>query len=235
MESQNTLKHVAIIMDGNGRWAKQRNKLRLLGHRAGMKAVRESVKAATQLNLEALTLFAFSSENWQRPQAEVDGLMSLFIYALEKEARSLHKNNIKLLIIGDISLFSEKLQDKIQKVVTLTENNTGLVLNIAANYGGRWDITQACQRLAQKVFDQELTVDQITETQIKTLLQLNQLPDIDLLIRTGGEFRISNFFLWQIAYSELYFTPILWPDFKQADFIQAAEVFYTRIRRFGGL
>lgn len=229
----NSLKHIAIIMDGNGRWAKQRKKLRLLGHRAGMNAVRESVKAATKMNLCALTLFAFSSENWQRTQEEVEGLMSLFIYALDKEAKSLHKNNIQLKIIGDVSHFPIKLQEKIKKVEALTADNTGLILNIAANYGGRWDITQACKSIAEKVLDNQLSLNQITEEEIQSFLQLNQLPEIDLLIRTGGEHRISNFFLWQIAYSELYFTSVLWPDFKESDFVDAVEVFHTRIRRFG--
>lgn len=235
MQENQKIKHVAIIMDGNGRWAKLRKKLRLLGHKAGMKAVRESVKFAAETKLTALTLFAFSSENWQRPQEEVEGLMSLFIYALKKEAKLLHKNNVRLSIIGDVSLFPVALQAKIKKVEAQTQENTGLILNIAANYGGRWDITQACKAIAKKVSENELAFNEITEDQIQSEIQLNNLPDIDLLIRTGGEYRISNFFLWQIAYSELYFTPVLWPDFNRTCFEEAIEIFYNRTRRFGGL
>lgn len=232
---ENPLKHIAIIMDGNGRWAKERHKLRLFGHRAGIKSVRAVVENAGKIGLEALTLFAFSSENWQRPQEEVDGLFALFIYALDREAHRLDKNNVKLKIVGDVSSFPDKLQKKIKKTEQKTANNTGLILNIAANYGGRWDITQACRSLVKQALNQELNVNDIDEARLNQEMQLSHLAEVDLLIRTGGECRISNFLLWQIAYSELYFTPVLWPDFNQSEFQKAVEWFYTRTRRFGKL
>ena len=228
-----TPRHVAIIMDGNGRWAKQRGQLRAIGHRAGLKAVRNAVKFASQKQITALTLYAFSSENWNRPEKEVDALMSLFIYALNHEVKKLHKNNIQLRIVGDISRFSAQLQNMIESAQKLTASNTGLKLNIAANYGGRWDIVNAAKCLIEDVQGQKLSADQVDENSFKQYLCLNNLPEVDLVIRTGGEYRVSNFLLWQIAYAELYFTEVLWPDFDEMVFQSAINEFMERERRFG--
>ncbi|AKJ43043.1 (2E,6E)-farnesyl-diphosphate-specific ditrans,polycis-undecaprenyl-diphosphate synthase [Pragia fontium] len=227
-------RHVAIIMDGNGRWAKQLGKLRIFGHQEGAKAVRRAVRFAVNHNIEALTLYAFSSENWNRPAQEVTALMELFVRALDKEAGSLHKNNVRLRIIGDTQRFSERLQARIQRAESLTEANTGLTLNIAANYGGRWDITQAFQQIALQVKNGLVEPDEIDEQMVSQRINLCDLSPVDLVIRTGGEHRISNFLLWQIAYAELYFTEVLWPDFDELVFEGALNVFAQRERRFGG-
>ncbi|WP_244866520.1 (2E,6E)-farnesyl-diphosphate-specific ditrans,polycis-undecaprenyl-diphosphate synthase [Photorhabdus heterorhabditis] len=221
-------------MDGNGRWAKKRGKLRVFGHRAGIKAVRSAVRFAAKHNIESLTLYAFSSENWNRPEQEVSSLMELFIFALDSEIKSLHKHNIKLSIIGDISRFSERLQERIRRSVKLTADNTGLQLNIAANYGGRWDIVQSVQKITQQVKDNLLEPQDITEELVNNYINLSQQSQVDLVIRTGGEHRISNFLLWQIAYAEFYFTDILWPDFDETVFEGAINAFAKRERRFGG-
>jgi undecaprenyl diphosphate synthase len=226
-------RHVAIIMDGNGRWAERRKKMRFMGHKAGVEAVRETVEACAQRKIEVLTLFAFSSENWRRPEKEVGLLMDLFVTALEREARRLHKNNVRLRIIGEKSAFSEKLQKKIKQAESLTENNTGLTLNIAANYGGRWDMAQAARQLAQRVAEGELRPDDITPEVMASHISLHDLPEPDLFIRTGGEMRVSNFMLWQLAYAEMYFTDILWPDFNAGVLDDALESFAKRQRRFG--
>lgn len=230
----NIPKHVAIIMDGNGRWAKQQGKMRVFGHTNGVKAVRRSVSYARQIGVQSLTLYAFSSENWNRPEAEVSALMTLFMQALDREVKKLHKNNIKLLILGDKSRFSDKLQEKIAKAEKLTENNTALTVNIAANYGGCWDIVQAAQKLAGQVKAGELAPEQINEELFQQMLVTKAQPPVDLLIRTSGEQRISNFLLWQIAYAELYFTDVLWPDFNEEEFNRAVFAFQQRERRFGG-
>ncbi|WP_159565837.1 (2E,6E)-farnesyl-diphosphate-specific ditrans,polycis-undecaprenyl-diphosphate synthase [Budvicia diplopodorum] len=227
-------RHVAIIMDGNGRWAKQLGKLRIFGHQEGAKAVRRAVSFAVNHRIEALTLYAFSSENWNRPPQEVSALMELFIRALDKEAKSLHKHNVRLKVIGDTQRFSEKLQARIQRAEALTESNTGLTLNIAANYGGRWDIIQAVQQLAHQVSEGILLPDAIDEQTLNQRINLSELAPVDLVIRTGGEHRISNFLLWQIAYAELYFTEVLWPDFDELVFEGALNAFAQRERRFGG-
>lgn len=226
-------RHVAIIMDGNGRWAQNRGKLRVYGHRAGVKAVREAVTFAARAKLDALTLFAFSSENWRRPEGEVSALMELFFSVLGREVNKLHANGIRLRVIGDTTRFSERLQAKIAKAEMMTVNNKGLTLNIAANYGGQWDITQAARKLAQAACAGELRIDDIDEQQLNSQLCMADLPAVDLLIRTGGDHRISNFMLWQLAYAELYFTPVLWPDFNEAEFSEAVATFITRERRFG--
>lgn len=226
-------RHVAIIMDGNGRWAEQRGKFRVTGHKAGVKSVRAAVSFAHQLKLDALTLFAFSSENWRRPEEEVSALMSLFIAVLGSEVKKLHRNNIRLKVIGDWSDFSAHLQRKIADAEALTANNSGLTLNIAANYGGRWDITQACRRAAEQVASGELDATDINEDYLNGLMTMADLAPVDLLIRTGGEQRISNFLLWQLAYAELHFTPVLWPDFDETTFSDAIAVFVGRERRFG--
>ena len=227
--------HVAIIMDGNGRWAQQRKQLRAVGHRAGLKAVRNIVTYAATLGIKVLTLYAFSSENWKRPANEVSALISLFIYALNREMKSLHKNNVRLNIIGDISQFNDDLQNMIINAEQLTKDNSGLVLNVAANYGGRWDILQSTKKMAKQVLDGKITLDDITEERFNSEISMHDFPEVDLVIRTGGEYRISNFLLWQIAYSELYFTDVLWPDFNQTLFDKAIDVFNTRERRFGGI
>lgn len=226
-------KHVAIIMDGNGRWAQLQGKGRVFGHKAGVESVRAVVTSARKLNVEALTLFAFSSENWQRPAKEVSVLMDLFMYVLTKEVKRLHKHNIRFQVIGDTQRFSEKLQKNIEKSETLTAKNTGMVLSIAANYGGRWDIATAAKKLAEQVKNDELCLDDITEETLNEHTCLATLPALDLLIRTGGDCRISNFLLWQAAYAELYFTDTLWPDFTEEAFLKALSIFDQRERRFG--
>ena len=230
---KNIPKHVAIIMDGNGRWAKSQGKPRVLGHKAGVSTVRTTVALANDLGVKAFTLFAFSSENWQRPKIEVTMLMELFMFVLTKEVKRLHKNNIRLRVIGDVSRFSNDLIKKIKQSETLTENNTGMVLSIAANYGGRWDIVNAAKELARQVSENNLNVDDITEDTLHQYTCLSDLPKLDLLIRTGGDCRISNFLLWQAAYAELYFTDVLWPDFSDSQFHAALDIFEHRERRFG--
>ena len=226
-------RHVAIIMDGNGRWAQQRGKLRISGHKAGVKSVRAAVSFAHQLKIEALTLFAFSSENWRRPADEVSALMSLFMVVLGTEVKKLHRNNIRLQIIGERGGFSHSLQRKIAEAEALTVANTGLTLNIAANYGGRWDIVQASRHMAEQVLSGERAVADITEASLNDVMSMSNLSPVDLLIRTGGEQRISNFLLWQLAYAELYFTDTLWPDFDDTAFSEAIAAFVARERRFG--
>jgi len=226
-------KHVAIIMDGNGRWAQSQGKTRVSGHKAGVSSVKATVTHAAELGIKALTLFAFSSENWQRPKDEVNVLMDLFMYVLTKEVRRLHKNGIRFKVIGDVSRFSEKLQQKITASEKLTENNTGMILSVAANYGARWDIVQAAKQLAAKVKKNEMSVDDINEALLNEHLCLADTPELDLLIRTGGDYRISNFLLWQAAYAELYFTDVLWPDFDAIQLVKAIENFEQRQRRYG--
>ena len=225
--------HVALIMDGNGRWAKLRGKTRVVGHKNGVESVRAVVSTAREKGVKALTLFAFSSENWQRPEQEVSVLMDLFMFVLTREVKKLHKNNIRFQVIGDVSRFSEKLRKKITEAERLTENNQAMVLSVAANYGGRWDITQAAKKLAEEVNNAELSIDDITEGSLDRHTSLAGLPELDLLIRTGGDFRISNFLLWQAAYAELYFTETLWPDFKEKEFELALNSFDARERRYG--
>ena len=226
--------HVAIIMDGNGRWAKRQGKMRVFGHKAGVKSVRRSVRFAVSHGIKALTLYAFSSENWNRPAQEVSALMELFIRALDGEVKSLHKHNVRLKIIGDIGRFSSRLQERIRRSEQLTENNDGLTLNIAANYGGRWDIMQGVKTLAEQVKAGVLQPEDITEDLLSQQVCLHELAPVDLVIRTGGEHRVSNFLLWQTAYSEFYFTDVLWPDFDELTFEGALNAFAQRERRFGG-
>ncbi|MBT5229911.1 MAG: isoprenyl transferase [Methylococcales bacterium] len=225
--------HVAIIMDGNGRWAKKKHMPRFLGHKAGVDTVRRCVEFCVKNNIKVLTLFAFSSENWRRPEKEVSLLMGLFISSLKKQIRLLHNQNIRLRIIGDKSQLPQKLQDEILRGETLTQSNTVMDLVVAANYGGQWDVTQSVKALAEEVKQGRLAPDDITEASITQNLSIQDLPNPDLFIRTGGECRISNFLLWQLAYSELYFTPVLWPDFGGAEFEDAIASFRGRERRFG--
>ena len=225
--------HVAIIMDGNGRWAKKKGKIRTFGHRAGVESVRAAVRFARQSNIQVLTLFAFSSENWKRPEEEVSVLMDLFNLVLNKEAKRLNKNGVRLQVLGDLSRFDDKLVSKIRKAEEMTSENTALVLNIAANYGGRWDILHAAKQMAQDIAAGNVAVDDIDETGFDQYMSTQGLPELDLLIRTGGEHRISNFLLWQCAYAELYFTDVLWPDFDEEAFYLAVKDFSERQRRFG--
>jgi len=226
-------RHVAIIMDGNGRWAEHQGKPRHAGHRAGVKSVRTSVEYSVKQGIEVLTLFAFSSENWQRPEKEVSMLMELFMAALKNEVKKLDKNNVRLKIIGDRTAFSNKLQTQIQQAEDKTAGNTGLILQIAANYGGRWDITQSVRKIAEAVQKGQVDPGDISEELISQSLAFADLPEVDLFIRTGGDLRISNFILWQAAYAELYFTPVLWPEFNEEAYQQALDDFAGRQRRFG--
>lgn len=229
----NRLKHICIIMDGNGRWAKKRFMPRFAGHKAGLNTVRKIVGSCVEQNIDVLTLFAFSSENWRRPKPEVTLLMELFASALTREVKKLHENNVQLRIIGDLSAFSEKIQQLVNEAIALCAENTGLILNIAANYGGRWDITQAARQIAHKVEQGEISIDDIDESMIEDHLSLRTMPEPDLFIRTGGEKRISNFIIWQLAYCEFYFTDTLWPDFNKNNFEEAVQSFFSRQRRFG--
>lgn len=226
-------RHIAIIMDGNGRWAKKRFLPRHAGHRAGLKAVRRVVEQCAESGIEVLTLFAFSSENWARPEQEVSQLMDLFMGALRGEIKRLQKHHVRLRIIGDRSAFSEKLQQRIAEAESLTTGNDKLLLQIAANYGGKWDITQAARRMADAVQQGSLAPADINEDVFAAYLSFADQPNPDLFIRTGGERRISNFLLWQSAYSELYFTDCFWPDFDEREFRAALTDFTQRQRRFG--
>lgn len=228
-----TPKHVAIIMDGNGRWAQAQGKPRVMGHRAGVKAVRRVVSTAREMGVGSLTLFAFSSENWRRPDKEVSLLMELFFTVLQREIKLLHKNGVRLNIIGDISRFPERLQKQIATAESKTAANSDLILNVAANYGGRWDIMQAATALAKKVESGEMNSSQFTEEALNEHLCMQNQPEVDLMIRTGGDYRISNFILWQAAYAELVFTDTLWPDFDESAFRQSLATFASRQRRFG--
>ena len=221
-------RHVAIIMDGNGRWAKKRFLPRVGGHRKGVDAVREVVKACIEQGVEFLTLFAFSSENWRRPQEEVSFLMQLFLRSLEQEVGKLHENGIRFKVVGDIAAFDPRIVEHIRRGEALTAGNTRLTLTIAANYGGRWDILQAADRC--RVEDPAAP---ITEARLARFLSMSYAPEPDLFIRTGGEERVSNFLLWQLAYTELYFTDLLWPDFGAAALDEAFASFRRRERRFG--
>lgn len=226
-------RHLAIVMDGNGRWAQRRLLPRTAGHREGAKAVRRIVQACGERGIEVLTLFAFSSENWNRPRREVDVLMNLFVTTLRGEIRRLDQANVRLRFIGDLRAFSATLQEYIAKAQRRTAANTGLTLVIAANYGGRWDIAQAARRVAEAVVAGKLQSEQISPELLHDFMSLSDLPEPDLFIRTAGELRISNFLLWQLAYTELYFTDRLWPDFDVSDLEAACAAFAGRQRRFG--
>ena len=225
--------HVEIIMDGNGRWAKKRRLPRVAGHRAGVKTLRKLIEHAVRIELKTITVYAFSRENWQRPGKEVGLLMDLFLSALQSEVDDLHKNNVKLSFIGDRLSFSEELQNAMNKSETVTVENSGLQVNIAVNYSGRWDIVQACQSIAIDIAAGNITIDGINESLIGDKLSLAENNDPDLFIRTGGEQRVSNYFLWQLAYTELFFTDTLWPDFNSEQFDMALDWFLNRQRRFG--
>lgn len=233
MSSNSLPRHVSIVMDGNGRWAKSRGLPRIAGHKAGAKTVRDVIEYASNKGIEVLTLFAFSLENRARPQSEVSFLMSLFLDSLERNTNELHKNNICLRIIGDHRGFDNKLLAQICASQELTKNNRGLKLIIALNYSGHWDIVQATQRLGKKIQNGEINPESVTIKLFQEYVCLSDLPEPDLLIRTSGEQRLSNFMLWQAAYTEIFFTPTYWPDFNCNTFEQALEFYQTRQRRFG--
>lgn len=231
----NKPQHIAVIIDGNGRWALNRALPRVAGHQKGVDAARNLVKLSINYGIEILSLFVFSSENWRRPKQEVSMLLNLCLKLLTEEINDLHNNNIKLQIIGDTGPLPLALREAINKATLLTANNSGLKLNIAINYGGRWDIVNATRNIAYSIKNNNLQPENINEQLISSYLSLADLPDPDLLIRTSGECRISNFFLWQSAYTELFFTEVLWPDFSEKEFQQALNCFHARTRRFGGL
>ncbi len=225
--------HVAIIMDGNGRWAKQSGKNRLFGHQNAIKAIRDSSEFAAEIGIKYLTLYAFSNENWSRPQEEVDGLMELLIATIEAETPTLNKNNVRLLSIGDTSRLPISAKNRLEKCIEATSNNTGLSLVLALSYSSRWEIIEAVKHIASDVVSQKISTDDINDKIFSSYLTTKSIPDPDLLIRTSGEFRISNFLLWQISYAELYFTSILWPDFCKNEFLKAIQDYQQRERRFG--
>jgi len=231
--NKNTPQHIAIIMDGNGRWATQRGKSRAFGHKAGVEALKRTIESCMLNKVAVLTVFAFSSENWQRPRKEVDILMALFASSLDSQVKKIHKNNICLKVIGDTNGFSTPLQNKIKKAENLTRDNSGLTLIIAANYGGQWDIEQAAKTMLDICHNQKLEPEQYADLNINDYLSTAGNPEPDLFIRTGGDHRISNFLLWQLAYCELYFTDTLWPDFDQKEFDLAIDDYSNRQRRFG--
>jgi len=225
--------HIAIVMDGNGRWAKQRTRPRSFGHQAGVKALRRVVEYCGRLGVGTLTVFAFSSENWNRPQKEVNRLLDLFMRALDKETRELHENGIRVRFVGGLDAFAPELREKVHQAERLTQENQRMTLNVAVNYGGRWDIVQAARALAGEVASGSLRPEQIDESVFASRLALHESGDPDLLIRTGGEMRISNFLLWQSAYTELFFSKVLWPDFGPEAMEEAVADFRSRERRFG--
>jgi undecaprenyl diphosphate synthase len=225
--------HVAVIMDGNGRWANSQGLSRVAGHKRGVDSVKALIKSCIEHEIPYLSIFAFSSENWNRPESEVNALMDLLGNALETQTKKLNENGVRLRLLGDLTKFSSNIQQLATKAEKATEHNEKLVFNVAINYGGRWDITQACRKLAAKVANGELEADDITEKDINSEMSTAGMPDPDLFIRTSGEYRISNFLLWQAAYSEFYFTDVLWPDFNEDAFTQALIKYTNRDRRFG--
>jgi undecaprenyl diphosphate synthase len=233
IDLQRVPKHVAIIMDGNGRWAKGKGMARVFGHRNALTAVRESIQAACKIEVQAITLYAFSTENWNRPRQEVDALMNLLISSLKKELPEFQKNGVKVNAIGNIAQLPQKAQKTLQEVIEDTKNNTQIVLTLALSYGAREEIVNAIKNISKKVVNKNITEEEIDENIIKNHLYTFNLPDVDLMIRTSGEQRISNFLLWQMAYAELYFTDILWPDFREEHFYDAIIDYQNRERRFG--
>lgn len=227
--------HVAIIMDGNGRWARKRLRPRSFGHRAGMEALKRTVEACAELGIHILTVYAFSTENWKRPAEEVGALMNLLLEYLSRELDNLHKRNVCIRVMGFVHQLDPAVQRELQRAVELTAANDGLILNVALNYGARAELVNAAKRLAERVKSGDIDVDDITEEMVSSHLCTSHLPDPDLLIRTGGEMRLSNFLLWQAAYTELWFTETLWPDFTKDDLIQAVIDYQRRDRRFGSI
>jgi undecaprenyl diphosphate synthase len=226
-------RHIAIIMDGNGRWARLKGKTRIEGHVAGVESVREVVESCSQLGINYLTLFTFSTENWKRPEKEVSALMQLLVKVIGRETRKLHDNNICLNVIGEIDILPERVRSVLGKTMELTKNNSKLMLNIALSYSGQWDLTQACRSIAFDVQAGRIDAESVDQQLLASYLSTASIPDPDLLIRTSGEFRISNFMLWQSAYSEIYFTNTYWPDFHRSQLYEAIREFQNRERRFG--
>jgi undecaprenyl diphosphate synthase len=233
INKDNIPKHVAIIMDGNGRWAKQKGLLRAFGHENGTKSVRETVETAAKIGVENLTLYAFSTENWNRPKLEVDTLMKLLVHSLKSELKTLQNNNIQLNSIGNIDMLPKSIQKELNEVISLTKNNSKMILTLALSYGSREELINVVKKISEKVKNNIISIDTIDESIINQHLYTHNLPDVDLLIRTSGEHRISNFLLWQIAYAELFFTDVLWPDFKENDLYEAIISYQKRERRFG--
>jgi undecaprenyl diphosphate synthase len=226
-------RHLAIIMDGNGRWAKQRGLLRVLGHEGGTKSVKVTVETCAKLGIENLTLYAFSTENWNRPKLEVDTLMKLLVSSLKKEIKTLQENNIRLNAIGNLTNLPKKVQKELAEVIEQTGNNTRMTLTLALSYGSREELIQVVKKISEKVKNNIISIEAIDESIINEHLYTQDLPDVDLVIRTSGEHRISNFLLWQIAYAEFYFTNVLWPDFSEEDLYEAIISYQNRERRFG--
>ncbi len=225
--------HIAIIMDGNGRWARERGSHRIFGHQNGVTAVRETVEGAGELGIKYLTLYAFSKENWLRPQEEIDALMSLMINTINSETETLIKNNVRLLVIGDLQSLPTYIVEKLNEVIKLTSSNKGLTLVIALSYGARWEIADAARKIAEDVISGRIGAEGIDEKLFSEYLLTKEIPDPELLIRTSGEYRVSNFLLWQIAYTEMYFSPALWPDFRKEHLYTAIIDYQRRERRFG--
>lgn len=226
-------RHVAIIMDGNGRWAKAKGKDRSFGHQEGVVSVRKIMDAVTQLGLKYLTLYTFSTENWNRPEEEVQALMSLLVSAIHRETPDMMKKNVRLTAIGDLSRLREDAYNTLQECIDTTSANTGTTLVLALSYSSRWEITRAARQLAQEVLEQKINPNDITEAMVSDLLTTKNIPDPDLLIRTGGEKRISNFLLWQLSYAEFFFTDVFWPDFREEELYEAILYYQQRERRFG--
>ena len=233
LDSNNIPKHIAIIMDGNGRWAAKHGKPRVMGHENGVESVRSVVEGAGEIGVKHLTLYAFSTENWDRPKEEVDALMALLVHAIEAETQELNKNNVRLSVIGCVNEMPENVQAKLQGCVDALKDNTGLNLVLALSYSGRWDVLNAVKNLADDLAKNKITQEKINNELFQNYLSTSELPDPELMIRTSGEYRISNFLLWQIAYSELYFTNKLWPDFRKDDLFEAIIDYQNRERRFG--
>ena len=227
--------HIAVIMDGNGRWARARGKPRIFGHRAGAESVRSILDTCARLEIKAVTLYAFSTENWKRPEQEVSGLMQMLKLYLKNELKTVHKNNIRFQAIGKIEGLNADLQKELADAMAYTAKNTGTILSVALNYGGRAEITEAAKRAARFLLENGDSIEALREADIEENLYTRGLPEVDLLIRTSGEFRISNFLLWQLAYSEIYVTPTLFPDFRRCDIFEAIIEFQKRERRFGGI
>lgn len=233
IDFNNLPRHVAVIMDGNGRWAKKKGAMRIFGHRNAVQAVRDVTEGCGEIGIKYLTLYAFSTENWSRPKEEVEGLMELLVNTLKQEIKTLMENQVKLITIGDTSNLPEDCQKNLEWAVNTTKNNSGLTLILALSYSGRWELTQAVKAIADKVKSGTITETEINEEMISQHLQTAGVPDPELLIRTSGEMRVSNFLLWQIAYSELYITPTLWPDFRKEHLYEAIWSYQQRERRFG--
>lgn len=229
----NIPEHVAVIMDGNGRWAKKKGNQRIFGHKNGVAAVRETVEAAGEIGVKFLTLYAFSTENWSRPKAEVDALMNLLINAIKNEEKTLMKNNVRVKHIGDINSLPQNVAQKLNLIIEKTAQNKGLTLILAISYSSRWEITEAVKKIASQIKNESIDIQNITQETINQNLATTEFPDPELLIRTSGEYRVSNFLLWQIAYSEMIFTPVLWPDFRKENFFEAIYQYNQRERRFG--